>query len=270
MEPPYLGSFVCDICMQRESNGEVYRCEICQFDVHPECAEMKDKVDVIFHDHSLHLLQDPYNNPNVICYFCQESLQESKWVYTCEECNFDVHALCTKYVKEWMWYDYHPHPLTLVHCQSSNRLFCICCNGEVRGKTWYYTCSQKLCAFELHPSCSMRSWNPLCIFDNSHRLDLIATQKHFYCGRCDEQGFSWLCHCDHCDVDIHIDCIDDMEEEVDWNVAYEKFMLEQETIGNPAKMDMIIQLLDKLMASDALEASSSSTSRPPSGVIDNS
>ena len=217
MEPPYLGSFVCYICMDTASSREVYHCEICQFDAHPNCVEIRDEVNVIFHNHPLHLLvQDScYNYSNVICHFCNDPLQESKWVYRCEECNFYAHALCTKYCKEWMFYDYHPHPITLVQCEFHEKLFCICCNGEIRGTTWYYTCKQQSCAFEMHPPCSMLSWNPLCIFDNSHRLDLIMERRSFCCGRCGAPGFSWLYHCDHCDVDIHINCVDEVEEDND-------------------------------------------------------
>jgi hypothetical protein len=81
---------------------DLYECKTCEFVAHLHCVEMKEEVEVFFHDHILHLLIQNYynNNSNPICCFCEESLQESEWVYRCEECNFDVHALCTKFSRE--------------------------------------------------------------------------------------------------------------------------------------------------------------------------
>ena len=107
----YVGLVCCDICGE-DAVGRAYHCQICQFDAYEDCAELKDEVKVPFHDHDpIHLLFQHYynNNPNVICGFCEDSLQDSKWVYRCEECDFDVHAFCTKYPKNRMHSKHSDH-----------------------------------------------------------------------------------------------------------------------------------------------------------------
>ena len=266
--PYHDGSFECNICSEK-GDEEVYHCETCQFDAHPACAEIKDNVKVAFHDHTLHLLVQNYHNdnPDAICYLCEESVQDSEWVYRCEQCDFDLHALCTKFPRKRMGWDLHPHLLTLSRCPPRKTLVCSCCNGKVKEYTWRYTCQLQSCVFDLHPLCSTFPWNPLCIFDSSHRLHTVCKKMSFHCGRCDAPGFSWFYQCNHCNLELHTDCVYDMDEErFDWNGTHEKFMIEYGAKDNHTKINMISELLEKVPGSNSLESNSSSSSRQALGV----
>lgn len=265
--PSMYGLPICDVCWE-DVDGKDYCCKTCIFDTHPDCVEIEDTVNVYFHHHPLHLLVRNYYNddPDAICRLCEESLQRSEWIYRCDQCDFDAHALCTKYPKRRINYRVHPHVLTMIQCHPRKTILCTCCNGEIRGHSWRYKCIQKSCAFDLHPLCTTLSWDPFCIFDKSHRLSLINQERNFQCGRCGERGFSWFYHCKQCNVDIHLDCMDDVEGETnDWNGAYEKFMTEYEKKDDHTKMDMVTKLLDKVLVINTLEGSSSSSSRPLPG-----
>ena len=268
-EPQLPSSHTCDMCWEH-IHGDDYRCEICDFVAHPDCVEIREKLEVFFHSHPLHLLVRNYYQDDVdaMCYICKELLQHSDWVYRCERCDLDVHALCAKYVREKLRNRIHRHPLTLTEYLPQRSLACKCCNGDVRTNTWRYTCTEKWC-FDLHPHCSTVIGSPLCIFDSSHRLRLeVRDQRGFHCSRCGALGLSWFYHCGDCDVDIHLDCLHDMEEvEDDWIEACERFMLEYATKDEHAKMNTITQLLEKLRGGDALQASSSSTGSPPRGMM---
>ncbi|KAG0553894.1 hypothetical protein KC19_12G047400 [Ceratodon purpureus] len=272
-QSPYDGSdFFCNICCEnwQQCEPHVYHCESCQFDTHSECAEIKShKLEVFFHHHHpLHLLvQDYYHdNPDAVCHFCLDPLQGCEWVYRCEQCDFDVHALCAKYCKDLL-YNKHSHTLTLVQCPPNKSFLCTRCNGKIREHTWRYTCTLKQCTFHMHPICATLTWNPLCPCNKSHRLSLRCFRKSFKCWCCDAAGFSWSYHCNFCDdVDIHPDCIDDIgEQESNWIGQYE-IVIENGTGDNHSEaIQMISELLDKFPVGSALEAStSSSSSRPPS------
>lgn len=65
-------SYNCNICSGIIIE-EGYYCETCYFLAHRDCVEFKDKVEVFFHDDSLHLLVQYYyckNNPDAVCRFC--------------------------------------------------------------------------------------------------------------------------------------------------------------------------------------------------------
>ncbi|KAG0577288.1 hypothetical protein KC19_5G145400 [Ceratodon purpureus] len=255
----------CNLCW-KPIKGNIYHCEICLFDAHSYCAKIKDKVKATIHDHYLHLLvQNDYSDePDAICCLCEESLQESEWVYRCEECDFDVHAMCAKF-RDQLWHgEMHGHTLTLIRCPPRRNLTCTRCSDGIKEYTWRYTCGRKSCALNLHPLCAIHSWNILCIFDTSHRLSLNRQQRTFHCSRCGAPGFSWSYHCFTCDVDIHPDCVDAIyDDRGGWIKDYEKLMMETGSKDNHTMIIMISELLDKVSVNDALEASSSAGSGTP-------
>jgi hypothetical protein len=62
-------------------------------------------------------------------------------------------------------------------------------------------------------------------------------------------------------VDIHPDCIEYMDEEkCDWIQAYERFMMESQNEGNHTKMNMLLDLFNKIPICQVLGASSLSSS----------
>ncbi|KAG0577469.1 hypothetical protein KC19_5G158600 [Ceratodon purpureus] len=267
-QPPsyYIGgTYTCNICRQG-IDGEFYHCATCQFDAHPHCVEIKKKANVFFHDHTLHLLVQNFyiNDPQAVCHFCEESMQESEWVYRCEQCDFDVHAQCTKFPREVIDVGrFHPHLITLIPCPPNKSMSCTCCSSKVKEHTRRYTCQLQSCGFNLHTQCILISWDPLCIFDISHRLSLVKAQRSFYCAKCGARGLSWFYHCKHCEVDIHIDCVYPMgNKQEEYDRAYQQFMMDIGSMDNPTRLNVILELLDKLPNYDALNRSSSLTSGP--------
>ncbi|KAG0577391.1 hypothetical protein KC19_5G152800 [Ceratodon purpureus] len=264
------GRFICNICWE-EGQEEVYHCENCQFDAHPECAMVKEQVEVFFHDHPLHLLVKNYYNErsDATCYFCKESVQGSDWVYWCEECDLDVHALCAKYPKEKPRAAFHYHSLTLRQYLPLTNLSCACCDGEVRTNSWRYTCVERWCAYDVHPNCTILATAPLCMFDGSHRLDLVKYPSGFHCSKCGSLGVSCFYHCEQCNVDIHLECLDNVVDHEGCRIkAYEEFIQEYGTEAKPFGINMITELLEKFYGRDSLDGSLSSTSsptKPPGG-----
>lgn len=139
----------CDVCGQRITDGELYQCSTCHFDAHRHCAEIREKIHVSIHGHSLQLLTRNYynNNSEVVCSLCHESLQHSEWVYRCERCEYDVHAMCTKLLSSARW-TLHDHPLILRPCPPRKSLVCGCCNGDIQEHTWHYYCGP--CGYSVH------------------------------------------------------------------------------------------------------------------------
>ena len=176
------GCAECNIC-RLFVLGDIYHCGICQFDAHPKYVEIEDKVEVFFHHHPLHLLIQYYYNSNLdaLCHLCEEPVQQSVWVYRCEECDFDIHALCTKYLEQLVQTAIHEHPLIMIQCHPQNIVSNTqCCNGEKTEQGLHYKCIKKSCVFCIHPVCSSISRNPLCIFDHLHRLFLVTNQEIFH------------------------------------------------------------------------------------------
>ncbi|KAG0616854.1 hypothetical protein M758_5G146100 [Ceratodon purpureus] len=261
----------CSLCWE-DIVDEHYHCRACDFDVHSHCSRLEIEVHVCFHKHPLQLLIRNYYNgdPDAVCCFCEESLQHSEWVYRCEQCDFDVHALCTKCPEEITQGYHHEHRLTLIQCPPGKCLSCARCNGEVRGSTWRYTCTERLCTYDLHSACVRIGNEPLCVFDNAHWLSYSNEERGFYCGRCGGFGDSCYYHCDSCDVNIHLDCLSDIEIKENWIEVYEQFIWQywgpysDMTTGDHTQIsvDTISRLLDELRVSDSLGGSSLSTSVP--------
>ncbi|KAG0616867.1 hypothetical protein M758_5G147400 [Ceratodon purpureus] len=254
----------CNLCCE-DIVDEHYHCRSCDFDAHSHCSRLEVEVNVFFHKHPLQLLIRSYynGNPDAICCFCEESLQRSEWVYRCEQCDFDVHAHCTKHPEEILREEEHEHRLTFIQCPPGKCLSCACCNGEVRGNSWRYTCTQRLCTYDLHPACVLIAVDPICVFDKGHQLRLRRSKKGFFCGSCGGFGYSWYYHCDGCDVSIHLDCAYDMEEE-NWIDVYEQFKAQYMTKGvlSPISMDTVSRHLEELRVSDSFGGSSSWRPKP--------
>ncbi|KAG0577402.1 hypothetical protein KC19_5G153600 [Ceratodon purpureus] len=262
--PSSTGRPYCNLCSE-DLVDEHYCCVACDFDAHAHCSRLEIEVNVFFHKHPLQLLIRSYYNgdPDAVCCFCEESLQHSEWVYRCEQCDFDVHAHCTKHPEEIMRKSHHRHRLTLIQCPPGKCLTCACCNGEVRGNSWRYTCTERLCTVDVHPTCVVNSSFPLCVFDYAHQL-CRRPKRGFYCGSCGGLGYSRYYHCDGCDVNLHLHCAFDMEEKDNWIEVYEQFKAQYMTKGDHTQIsvDTISRLLDELRVSDKLGGSSLSASGP--------
>ncbi|KAG0575598.1 hypothetical protein KC19_5G015400 [Ceratodon purpureus] len=257
-------SYICNIC-SRIVIEEGYSCETCNFLAHKDCVEIKDKVEVFFHDDSLHLLVQYYckNNQDSVCRFCKQSMQESEWVYRCDQCTFDVHALCTKFPKKFK-YGKHEHILLLIEDPPHKSKLCTRCNSNLEG--YHYSCTKKWCTFDLHPHCAIQSELKTCIFDTAHSISLKDDCKVFTCGKCGTLGYSWFYHCGFCDVDMHLDCVDDKEDHFEYENIWKHMVESWMNKESLRKMDVIIELLYNVLFKDASDGSSSSNAKPSSEV----
>ncbi|KAK8542476.1 hypothetical protein V6N13_136951 [Hibiscus sabdariffa] len=80
---------VCDLC-EDPVEGLFYRCELCDFSVHPICTQLPEYTRHVRHkDHPLRLeISVPIG-----CIVCKDMC--SSWRYRCEVCNFHIHLHCT-------------------------------------------------------------------------------------------------------------------------------------------------------------------------------
>ncbi|XP_057808024.1 protein VACUOLELESS GAMETOPHYTES-like [Salvia miltiorrhiza] len=80
---------VCDVC--RESvDGLFYRCKECEFDVHPLCTQLPEKLKHALHKvHPLILRSPPAAGA---CAVCRRPC--SGWRYGCGACRVDIHLEC--------------------------------------------------------------------------------------------------------------------------------------------------------------------------------
>ena len=98
-------------------------------------------------------------------------------MYKCEQCDFDVHAFCTKFSREIKGGFHHCHDIIMRQCLPRKSLACHLCNGEIKEYTWYYTFRQQPCTLTIHPLCTLYPWNQPCIFDSSHQLRMQKIQR---------------------------------------------------------------------------------------------
>ncbi|KAL4325218.1 hypothetical protein GQ457_11G011190 [Hibiscus cannabinus] len=80
---------VCDLC-DDPVEGLSYRCELCDFSVHPICTQLPEYTRHVRHkDHPLRLeISVPIG-----CIVCKDMC--SSWRYRCEDCSFHLHLHCT-------------------------------------------------------------------------------------------------------------------------------------------------------------------------------
>lgn len=80
---------VCNICHELVE-GFYYRCEACDFDVHPLCTGLPQHVRHV--DHPAHLLELSHSEANNTCMVCCRAIRS--WRYKCGPCGLDVHMEC--------------------------------------------------------------------------------------------------------------------------------------------------------------------------------
>lgn len=80
---------ICDVC-QDPVEGLFYRCKECEFDVHPLCTQLPEKLHHAMHKvHPLTLQSSPVAGH---CAVCRGSC--GGWRYRCGMCSFDIHLEC--------------------------------------------------------------------------------------------------------------------------------------------------------------------------------
>ncbi|KAL8526852.1 hypothetical protein ACS0TY_015912 [Phlomoides rotata] len=79
----------CDVCRD-PVEGLFYRCKECEFDVHPVCTQLPQKL-----NHALHKVHPLILHSSLIPNFCNVCRNScTNWRYRCSICNFDIHLEC--------------------------------------------------------------------------------------------------------------------------------------------------------------------------------
>ncbi|KAL0338274.1 UNVERIFIED_CONTAM: putative nucleoredoxin 1-1 [Sesamum angustifolium] len=140
--------YLCNGC-KTLGNGNRYRCQRCDFDLHDYCGTCPRFLSSFMHkNHSLSLVtRKPQGTRQVhrICDVCRDPVEGL--FYRCKECEFDVHPLCTQLPEKLQHALHKTHPLIL---QSSTVPgFCAVCRGSC--SSWRYRCG--VCNFDIHFEC---------------------------------------------------------------------------------------------------------------------
>ncbi|KAF7845452.1 diacylglycerol kinase theta-like [Senna tora] len=86
-----LQDHICDVCGTEIDGILFYRCERCNFDVHPLCTQLPETTRHPLHpDHLLRL--QPLSVG--VCRVCQTSGCGHAWGYGCHVCDFNIHLQC--------------------------------------------------------------------------------------------------------------------------------------------------------------------------------
>ncbi|KAF8089031.1 hypothetical protein N665_0520s0029 [Sinapis alba] len=79
----------CNICLVL-AEGLYYHCEACDFDMHPLCSQLPEKVSHV--PHPAHYLELSDHGASNMCMVCNGEIQS--WRYKCGPCRLDVHMEC--------------------------------------------------------------------------------------------------------------------------------------------------------------------------------
>lgn len=122
-----------------------FRCDQCNFDVHPTCGTCPDSISSFTHpQHVLQLMERP-NLHFHECHLCQKLIKGV--VYRCKACNFFVHPVCSQLPEYLSNHAIHPpHSLKLQLMASSK---CDVCDKSC--KHWRYFCG--ICDVHIHVGC---------------------------------------------------------------------------------------------------------------------
>ncbi|XP_019057243.1 PREDICTED: diacylglycerol kinase theta-like [Tarenaya hassleriana] len=94
----------CNIC-DESVEGLYYRCEICDFDVHPLCTRLPRHVRHVSHqEHPLELSRWGEST----CVMCHDTCRS--WRYRCGACRYDVHMDCVSVLTVTQQRGFGPHP----------------------------------------------------------------------------------------------------------------------------------------------------------------
>ncbi|XP_022766007.1 uncharacterized protein LOC111310900 [Durio zibethinus] len=88
----------CDICA-KPTKGCVFKCTVCNFQMHPCCAKLSTEINISVHPHPLRLLPVPGQSLNgdtagFVCGECNR--RRSGRMYRCTICDYHLHAVCAK------------------------------------------------------------------------------------------------------------------------------------------------------------------------------
>ncbi|CAL5085537.1 unnamed protein product [Urochloa decumbens] len=141
---------LCSICLLKLAGVHGYGCYHCNIHVHRECAgHFKETVSFFAHPaHTLKLRR----SPGRVCNICRGDCPQNSFVYSCIECDFDVHPLCALLPERVAGGGGASHPWRdLRMVSSSSAGSCSECHHPL--PTWRYVCSSL--GLQLHVTCAI-------------------------------------------------------------------------------------------------------------------
>lgn len=89
----------CNIC-NKSTKGFTFRCNACNFQIHPCCAMLSNQMSFPTHSHALKLLAQAFTTSSSEDYngfMCGECRRKRPGrVYSCMVCDYHLHAVCAK------------------------------------------------------------------------------------------------------------------------------------------------------------------------------
>lgn len=134
--------YSCDGC-NTSGVGTRYHCATCSFDLHEHCAKCPDKLSSYVHPRHALLLENKASTDR-FCDVCGELV--NGLFYSCEECEIDIHPLCTLLALNA---NYHLHPQHVLRLQPGKPGWCAVCREICN--FWRYRCNT--CCYDVHPKC---------------------------------------------------------------------------------------------------------------------
>ncbi|XP_052172302.1 uncharacterized protein LOC127788231 [Diospyros lotus] len=141
LSPFVLYEHRCDVC-RSITDGFVYRCSSCDFDVHVRCASMVLRIqervneNKKIHEHSLMPLE---MEAQFLCAACDREHKGKS--YLCPTCGFWANQICAS-APTTVNLHRHPHPLALFRSTFGYFGNCEICNEEVKRAYWAYVYSE--------------------------------------------------------------------------------------------------------------------------------
>ncbi|KAJ9565518.1 hypothetical protein OSB04_001484 [Centaurea solstitialis] len=93
---PYpSGQCSCDVCGTNcDPDGPLYRCDVCDYDVHLECTDLAETVQREDHEHTVSLLHvNPFEEFR--CDVCRGGIAQKHCMYYCSSgCDYGMHVKC--------------------------------------------------------------------------------------------------------------------------------------------------------------------------------
>ncbi|KAK4787757.1 hypothetical protein SAY86_011590 [Trapa natans] len=168
---PYRpGSLSCDACINKFSNGFVFHCGECKFDLDLNCAS---RVPSLRHDkhieHPLDLFEE--TGREVVCSVCGKTCREH--IYRCIACNFNAHDTCLPFPST-MKHKNHQHLLSLKKSIVKGDLVwfpCEVCKKRITPRHQVYYCED--CSYGVHIHCVDVEDTPALEADSAWTLEDI-------------------------------------------------------------------------------------------------
>ncbi|GFY96172.1 hypothetical protein Acr_11g0004780 [Actinidia rufa] len=152
----------CSVCSNMIYSYIAFKCDICDFIMHSDCAMLPPSLKHRYDKHPFVLTYYPLQDhpAEYYCEICEDEVNPKKWFYHCVECDQSIHLRCVQCYQEYSNIKFgasfkvkgHQHPLNFV--QFSNEYGSRC--NVVCGKRLheYFSFSAGFecgsCEFKLH------------------------------------------------------------------------------------------------------------------------